>query len=67
MSNIYLNINTEKPTFSKLRFSKSKKSVSRSVLGELQSTQISLSFKTSCCNLNMRGLEAKMCETFLLF
>ena len=34
----------EKPTFSKLRFSKFKKFISRSVSGELQLTQISLNF-----------------------
>ena len=35
----------EKLTFSKLRFSKFKKLVTRSVFGELQLTQISLNFK----------------------
>ena len=43
-------------TFSKFQFSKFKKFVSRSVFGELQVTQISLNFKTSCYNLKIRGL-----------
>ena len=45
----------------KLRFSKLKKSVTSSVFGELQLTQISLNFKTSCCNLKIRGLGANTC------
>ena len=32
-----------------------------SVLGELQLTQTSLNFKTSCSNLKIRGLGAKLC------
>ena len=65
MSNIYLKVTIE--TFSKLRFSGFKKFVTRSVFGELQLTQISLNFKTSCCNLKIRGLGAKLCVAFLLF
>ena len=57
----------EKLTFSRLRFSKFKKLVSRSVSGELQIAQISFKFKTSCCNLKIRGLGAEMCVAFLLF
>ena len=57
MSNKYLKVTIE--TFSKLRFSKSKKFVSRSVFGEFQLTQI-LNFKTSCYNLKIRGLGAKL-------
>ena len=38
-----------------------------SVLGGLQLTQILLNFKTSCCNLTIRGLGAKLCVAFLLF
>ena len=37
ISNIYLNVTTE--TFSKLRFSRLKKVVTRSVFGDLQLTQ----------------------------
>ena len=67
MSNISLKVtNWEKLTFSKLRFSKFKKFVSKSMFGELQHTQISLNFKTSLCNLKIRGLGAKLCMAFLL-
>ena len=65
MSNIYLNVTIE--MLSKLRFCGFKKFVTRSVFGELQLTQISLNFKTSCCNLKIRGLEENMCVAFLLF
>ena len=34
--------------------------------GELQLTKISLSFKTSYCNLKSRDLGAKLCVAFLL-
>ena len=57
----------EKLTFSKLWFSKFKKFVATSVFGELQLTQMLLNFKTSCCNLKIRGLEAKLCVAFQLF
>ena len=40
-------------TFPKLRFSKFKKFIFRSVFRELQLTQISLNFKTSRCNLEI--------------
>ena len=49
MSNIYLKVAIE--TFSKLRIPGFEKFVTRSVFAELQLTQISLSFKTSCYNL----------------
>ena len=49
---------------SKLRFSKFKKFVSKSVLGKLQFTQISLNFKTSCCNLKIRVVGRNQCEGF---
>ena len=52
--------------FSKLRFPKFKKIVTRSVFGELQLKQISLSFKT-CCKLKMVVLGAKLCVAFVLF
>ena len=52
--------------YSKLWFSKFKKCISSSVLGELQQlTQISLNFQT-CGNLKIRGLGVKLCG-FLLF
>ena len=65
MSNIYLKVTIE--AFSKLRFSGFKNVVTRSVFGELQLTQMSLNFKTSCCNLKIRALGAKPCVAFLLF
>ena len=64
MSNIYLKVTIE--AFPKLRFSGFKIFVVRSVFGELQLTQISLNFKTSRCNLKIRGLEAKLRVAFLL-
>ena len=57
----------KKLTFSKLRFSKFKTVVTRSVFGELQLTQISLNFKISCCNLKITDLEQELCVAFLLF
>ena len=65
ISNIYLKVTIE--TFLKLRFSGFKKFVTSSVFAELQLTQISLNFKTSCCNLKIRDLEAKLCLAFLFF
>ena len=59
MSNIYLEVTIE--TFSKLRFSGFKKFVTRSVFEELQLTQISLNFKTFCCNLKFSSLRASVC------
>ena len=64
MSIIYLRVTIE--TFSKLRFSAFKKFVTRSVFEELQLTQISLNFKTSYCDLKIRGLGPKLCVAFLL-
>ena len=34
---------------------------------EPQLTQVLLNFKTSCCNLKIRRLRAKLCVAFLLF
>ena len=68
MSNIHLNATIKKnwrsQTFDFLHL---KKSVPRSVFEELQHMQISLSFKSSCCNLKIKDLGAKMCVAFLLF
>ena len=62
MSNIYLKVTSEKKlTFSKPRFSKFKKFDSRSIFGERQLRQMSLNFKTSFCNLKIRGLEETVC------
>ena len=46
--------------YSKLRFSKFKKFVSRSDFGEPQLSQILLNFQTSCCNLKSRGLVVRV-------
>ena len=63
MPNINLKVTIE--TFSKPRFSGFKKFVTREIFGELQLTQISLNFKTCCCNLKIRGLGAKLCVAFV--
>ena len=65
MSNIYLKVTAE--TFSKPRFYGFKKFATRSVLGSSKIGQISLNFKTSCCNSKIRRLGAKLCVAFLLF
>ena len=65
MTNIYLKVIIE--TFLKLRFSGFKKFVTESVFRELQLTQVSLNFKTSLCNLKIRGLGARLCVAFLIF
>ena len=54
---------TRKLTLSKLRFSKCNKFFTGSVFFR----QISLNFQTSCCNLKIRVLGAKLCAAFLLF
>ena len=64
MSNIYLKVTIE--TFSKLRLLKVKEVVSGSVFRELQLTQISLNFKTSCCNIKIRVLGAKLNVAFCI-
>ena len=65
MSKDYLKVTIE--IFSELRFSGFKKFATRLVFGKVQLTQISLNFKTSCCNLKITRLRAKMCMAFLLF
>ena len=63
MSNIYLKVTIEKNRRSQnFDFLGLKNLLARSVFGKLQLTQISLNFKTSYCNLKIRGLGA-----FLLF
>ena len=57
-SNTSLKVTIE--TFSKLRVSGYKKFFSRSVFGEKI-------LETSCCNLKLRGVGAKLCVAFLLF
>ena len=41
--------------------------MSRSVFGELQLTQITLNFRTSCCDLKIKDLGAKLCGLFYYF
>ena len=65
MSDIYLKVTVE--TFSKLQFFGFKKICHQVSFGVLQLTQILLNFKTSCCNLKIRRLGAKLCLAFLLF
>ena len=60
MSNLYIEVTIEKNW-------NSQSFVTSSVFGELQLTQISLNFKTSCWNLKIRGLGAKLCVAFLSF
>ena len=63
MLNICLKVTIE--SFSKLRISRFKKSVTRSVFGKLQFTQISWNFKASCCNLKS-DVWKQNCVAFLL-
>ena len=62
---IYLKVTIE--TFSKLRFSKSKKLVYRFVFRELWLMQISFNFKTYSFNLKIRRLGIKPCVAFFFF
>ena len=64
-SNIYLKVTIE--TFSKLRFSRFNQFVTGSVLWGAPTHAVSLNFKTSRCNLKIRGFGAKLCMAFLLF
>ena len=67
-SNIYLNVTIEKKWFTQnLDFKSIKRSSPGQFLGELQLTLISLNSQTSCCNLKIRDLGAKLCVAFLLF
>ena len=54
-------------TYSKRRFSRFTKFVSRSVFGELRLMQISLNFQSSCCKLKMRGQEQTCWWLFCYF
>ena len=68
MSNIYLKVTIEEKNgrYQNFDFLNLKNCYQHS-FGELQLTQISLNSKTSCCNLKIRGLEAKLCMAFLIF
>ena len=63
MLNICLKVTIE--SFSKLRISRFKKFVTRSVFGKLQFTQISWNFKVSCCILKSDVCKQN-CVAFLL-
>ena len=65
MSNIYLKVTIQ--MFFWVRFSGFKKFTTTLVFEEIQLIQISLNFKTSCCNLKIGGLGAKLYAAFLLF
>ena len=66
MPNIYLKVTHEKSPRSQKSHFLSLKSSLQPVFWELQLTQISLNFKTSCCNLKIRGLGTKLRVSFLL-
>ena len=59
-------VTIEKTDALKTSFFQPKNFISRSVFGEFQLTQIPLNFKTSFCNLKIRGSVAKACVAFLL-
>ena len=62
MSNIYLKVTFEKNLPSQNFDFLNLKNVSPGqFFGELQLTQVSLIFKSSCCNLKIRGLGTKLC------
>ena len=63
ISNINWKVNIE--MFCKLGFSGFKKFVTRSIFGELKLMEMSLNFKTYCCNLKIRCLEAKLWMAFV--
>ena len=64
----YLKVTIEKKLMlSKLRLGTIKRLVTKSVFGELQLKQISLNFKTFCCNSKIRGLGAKLCGFSIIF
>ena len=67
MSNIYLKVTIEKNGLSPNVDFLSLKNLSPGQFLELQLTKISSNFKTSSCNLKIRGLEAKLYVGYLLF
>ena len=68
MSNIYFKVTIEKNRSSQnFDFLTFKKLSPISVFGELQPTQNSFNFKTSCCNFKIRSLGAKLCVPSLFF
>ena len=67
MSNIYLKVTIEGKICGSRNFDfLGLKNLSQQVsFGELKLTKMSLNFKTSSCNLKIRGLGAKLCLAFL--
>ena len=57
----------EKLSFLKFLLPRLEKFVSRSVLGEVQLTQISINIRNSCCNLNISDVIKKPNETFSIY
>ena len=64
MPNIFLTVIIE--TFSELRFFVFKKFMTRLVFAELQLKQISVNFKTSCCNLKNRSWSKTLSGFFII-
>ena len=61
MSSIYLKVTIEEKNLRSQNFDFSGlKNLSPGQFWELQLTKTSLNFKTSCCNLKIRGLGAKL-------
>ena len=67
MSNIYLKVTTEKNWCSQNFDFLSLKNVSPGQFLGSSNSHRSPNFKTSCCNLKMMDLGAKLCVAFLLF
>ena len=68
MSNIYLKITIEEKNWRSQKFDFLGWKICHHVnFRELQLKQVSLNFKTSCCNLKITGLGAKLCLVFLFF
>ena len=67
MSNIYLKTTIDKNWLSENFDFLGSKEVTLLVFRELQLMKISLNIQTSCCNLKIRGLAAKLCVDCLCF
>ena len=68
MTNIYLKVTVNRKWRTQNFDFKSLKSLSSNqIFWELQLTQISLNFQTSCCNLKIRALGAKLCVAWYYF
>ena len=68
MSNIYLKVTIQKNWRSQnFDFLSLKNLFPDQILGSSKSRRDIIEFKSSCCNLKIRGLGAKTCVAFLLF